>query len=57
MFLHTVSLEEARDEIADIYRNEIASMGLLMEATTCWTTRPEVLPHFERFSHGIKSGF
>ncbi|HEY8577105.1 MAG TPA: alkylhydroperoxidase [Devosia sp.] len=57
MFLQTVGLEEARGEIADIYQNEIASMGLLMEATTCWTTRPEVLPHFERFSHGIKSGF
>ena len=57
MFLNTVGLDEATGEVAVIYAKEIASMGLLMEATQCWTTRPEVLPLFERFSEGVKANF
>ncbi len=57
MFLKTVGLDEATGEVAEIYAKEIASMGLLMEATRCWTTRPEVLPLFEHFSEGVKANF
>jgi uncharacterized peroxidase-related enzyme len=57
MFLKTVGPEEATGDVAEIYAKEIASMGLLMEATRCWTTRPEVLPLFEHFSEGVKANF
>ena len=57
MFLNTVGPDEATGEIADIYAKEVASMGFLMEATRCWTTRPEVLPLFEHFSEGVKANF
>ncbi len=57
MFLQTVSPDEASGEIAEIYQHEIASRGFVMEATRCWTTRPEVLPLFEQFSEGLKASF
>lgn len=57
MFLKTVSPDEATGEVAAIYRKEIAAIGFLMEATRCWTTRPEVLPLFEHFSEGVKANF
>jgi uncharacterized peroxidase-related enzyme len=57
MFLKTVGSDEATGEVAEIYQAEIARIGFLMEATACWTTRPEVLPLFERFSEGVKANF
>ena len=57
MYLRTVGPDEATGEVAAIYHKEIASMGFLMEATRCWTTRPEVLPLFEHFSEGVKANF
>lgn len=57
MFLKTVGRDEATGEVAEIYQAEIANIGFLMEATACWTTRPEVLPLFERFSEGVKANF
>ena len=57
MFLKTVGPSEAEGEVAGIYGREIASMGFLMDATRCWTTRPEVLPLFEHFSEGLKANF
>ena len=57
MFLQTVSPDEASGEIAEIYQHEIATRGFVMEATRCWTTRPEVLPLFEQFSEGLKANF
>jgi uncharacterized peroxidase-related enzyme len=57
MFLKTVGPDEATGEVAEIYQAEIARIGFLMEATACWTTRPEVLPLFEQFSEGVKANF
>jgi uncharacterized peroxidase-related enzyme len=57
MFLNTVSPDEATGEVAAIYRKEIDAIGFLMEATQCWTSRPEVLPLFEHFSEGVKANF
>lgn len=57
MFLKTVGPDEATGDVAEIYRAEIARIGFLMEATACWTTRPEVLPLFEQFSEGVKANF
>ena len=57
MFLKTVAAEDAAGKIAEIYAAELQDMGLVMEATACWTTRPEVLPLFEHFSKSIKANF
>lgn len=57
MYLRSVDPDEATGEVAAIYRREIDAMGFLMEATRCWTTRPEVLPLFEHFSEGVKANF
>lgn len=57
MFLKTVSPEEATGEVANIYHHEQESIGFVMDATRCWTTRPEVLPLYEQFSEGIKANF
>ena len=57
MYLKTVSPEDATGEVAEIYAMEAGKIGFNMEATRCWTTRPEVLPLFERFSEGIKAHF
>lgn len=57
MFLQTVAPEAATGEVAAIYRKEIDANGFLMEATRCWTTRPEVLPLFEHFTEGVKANF
>ncbi|MGB3335766.1 MAG: alkylhydroperoxidase [Devosia sp.] len=57
MFLKTVSPDEATGEVAAIYRKEVDAIGFLMDATRCWTARPEVLPLFEHFSEGVKANF
>ena len=49
MFLQTIAPEDATGEIAAIYNEEIAERGFLMEATACWTTKPDLLPLFEHF--------
>lgn len=57
MYLKTLPVQDAKDDVAAIYAHEVAAHGLVMEATACWTTRPEVLPLFEHFSEGIKAKF
>ena len=57
MFLQTIAPEDATGEIATIYNEEIAKRGFLMEATACWTTRPDLLPLFEHFLAGVKANF
>ena len=57
MYIKTVSPDEATGEVAALYRQEIDSLGFVMEATRCWTARPEVLPLWEHFSEGVKANF
>ena len=57
MYIKTVSPDEATGEVATLYRQEIDSLGFVMEATRCWTARPEVLPLWEHFSEGVKANF
>lgn len=57
MYIRTVSSEEATGEIADIYGGEIESMGLVTEATSCWTARPDMLGPVEHLLHHIRDGF
>lgn len=57
MYIKTIEPAEATGEIADIYRGEIESMGLVMEATSCWTARPDMLVPVEHLLHHIRDGF
>ncbi|WEK04623.1 MAG: alkylhydroperoxidase [Candidatus Devosia phytovorans] len=57
MFVKTVEPAEARGEVASIYANEIASMGRVMQATQCWSARPDILAPVEHLLHQIRDGF
>jgi uncharacterized peroxidase-related enzyme len=57
MFLRTIAEEEATGRIADIYAKEKAPIGFVPEAARCLTTRPDLLPLFDEFFDGIRSGF
>lgn len=57
MFIRTVAPADADGEIATIYANEVASMGRVMQATQCWSARPDILAPVERLLHQIRDGF
>lgn len=57
MFLRTIAPTEAEGEIASIYANEVASMGRVMQATQCWSARPDILAPVEHLLHQIRDGF
>lgn len=57
MFLKTIDEAEATGEVAEIYDHEIAQRGFVMEATKCWTFRPDLLPLYEHFSASIRANF
>ena len=48
---------EATGEVAEIYHGEIAQRGFVMEATKCWTVRPDLLPLYEQFSASLRANF
>jgi uncharacterized peroxidase-related enzyme len=47
MYLKTLSAEEATGEVAEIYRHSLESRGFVMEADSCWTAVPGLLPLVE----------
>ncbi len=57
MYIKTVSPSEASGDMADIYAAEIASMGRVMEATECWSARPDMLVPVETLLHQMRDGF
>jgi uncharacterized peroxidase-related enzyme len=57
MFLKTVEEGEATGRIAEIYRDEQQSLGLVMEASKCWTARPDMLPVISDMFAGLKKEF
>lgn len=57
MFVRTIEPAEAKGEVASIYDNEMVSMGRVMEATRCWTARPDILSPVEHLLHQIRDGF
>jgi uncharacterized peroxidase-related enzyme len=57
MFLKTIGEDEASGRVAELYAEERRDMGVLMSATTCWTTRPDLLPLWSDFFAGVKAGF
>ena len=57
MYLKTISDAEATGEIAQIYQDEIAAMGMVMNATRCWSARPDMLAPVEHLLHQLRDGF
>ena len=57
MFLRTVAEEEATGRVAEIYGKGKAGLGFVMDATKCFTARPDLLPIYTDFNDGIRAGF
>lgn len=57
MFIKTVEPSEATGEIAALYEAEVNSMGQVMQATQCWSARPDVIVPIENLLHQIRDGF
>jgi uncharacterized peroxidase-related enzyme len=57
MFIKTIEPDEATGEIADLYNAEIASMGKVMQATQCWSARPDMILPVERLLHQLRDNF
>ena len=57
MYLETIGDEEAEGRVAEIYAAARAQNGFVMEATRCFTTRPDLLPLYTEFANGIRAGF
>jgi uncharacterized peroxidase-related enzyme len=57
MFLRTIEEEQATGRVAEIYEKQKAQLGFVMEATKCFTARPDLLPIYTDFSDRIRAGF
>lgn len=57
MYIKTVMPDEATGETAALYAQEVASMGRVMEATQCWSARPDILIPVENLLHQLRDGF
>lgn len=57
MFIKTVEPSEATGEIAALYEAEVNSIGQVMQATQCWSARPDVIVPIENLLHQIRDGF
>lgn len=57
MFIKTIEPDEATGEIAALYDAERESMGRVMQATQCWSARPDIIVPVEALLHRIRDGF
>lgn len=57
MFIKTVEPDEATGDIAALYAAEQKSMGMVMQATQCWTARPDMLVPVDSLLHHLRDGF
>ena len=57
MYLHTIAEDEATGRIAEIYGKLKSPSGFVMEATRCFTTRPDLLPLYVDFIDKVRAGF
>jgi len=57
MFLNTIAEADAEGRVAEIYAAQKAQLGFVMEATRCFTARPDLLPAYTDFSDRIRGGF
>lgn len=57
MYLHTIAEDEATGRIAEIYGKLKMPNGFVMEATRCFTARPDLLPLYVDFIDKVRAGF
>lgn len=57
MFLQTIAEEKATGEVAEIYNRQKAQNGFVMEASKCFTARPDLLAIYTAFVDKVRSGF
>jgi uncharacterized peroxidase-related enzyme len=57
VYLKTINAEDASGELAELYQAEIASMGRVMEATQCWSARPDIILPVERLLQQLRDNF
>ncbi|CAI2933568.1 carboxymuconolactone decarboxylase family protein [Aminobacter niigataensis] len=57
MFLKTIAEDEAKGRVAEIYDKARAQLGFVMEATQCFTARPDLLPIYTDFNDQMRAGF
>lgn len=57
MFVKTIEPEDATGDIAALYQAEIAGMGRVMQATQCWSARPDMIVPVEHLLHQMRDGF
>jgi uncharacterized peroxidase-related enzyme len=55
MYLRTIDETEATGEVAEVYSRVKAQMGFIMEATQCWSTRPEIMTAWLAFFDHLRS--
>jgi uncharacterized peroxidase-related enzyme len=57
MYIKTIEPDEATGDLANLYDAEMKSMGRVMQATQCWSARPDVILPIESLLHQIRDGF
>lgn len=57
MFLKAIAEDEAKGRVAEIYDKARAQLGFVMEATQCFTARPDLLPIYTDFNDQMRAGF
>jgi uncharacterized peroxidase-related enzyme len=57
MFIKTIEPAEATGEIASLYDAETKAMGRVMQATQCWSARPDIILPVENLLDQIRDGF
>ncbi len=57
MYIQTIEPDAATGELAELYGAEIKAMGRVMEATQCWSARPDMILPIERLLHQMRDGF
>jgi uncharacterized peroxidase-related enzyme len=57
VFLQTIAEDEAKGRVAEIYSAQRAQSGMVMEATRCFTARPDLLPAYMDFVMQARGNF
>lgn len=57
MFVKTVADEDAEGRVAEIYAAQKAQLGFVMEATRCFTAKPDLLQIYTDFNERMRAGF
>lgn len=57
MFIKSVDPTESTGDIADLYAAKVESSGMVMEATQCWSARPDIIIPVEDLLNKLRDGF